>query len=60
MPRSPSPQRCDPHVVQEDKRGTIFTIDVEEPRTGTIELPMPPELKSQVLTWVAEWCRFGK
>ena len=54
------PQRCDPHVVQEDKRGTIFTIDVEEPRAGTIELPMPPELKSQVLTWVAEWCRFGQ
>lgn len=54
------PQRCDPHVVQEDKRGTIFTIDVEEPRAGTIELPMPPELKTQVLTWVAEWCRFGE
>jgi hypothetical protein len=54
------PQRCDPHVVQEDKRGTIFTIDVAQPRAGTIELPMPPELKSQVLTWVADWCRFGQ
>lgn len=54
------PQRCDPHVVQEDKRGTIFTIEVERPRAGTIELPMPPELKARVLTWVAEWCRFGQ
>ena len=54
------PQRCDPHVVQEDKRGTIFTIDVAEPRAGTVEVPMPPELKAQVLTWVAAWCRFGE
>jgi hypothetical protein len=54
------PQRCDPHVVQEDKRGTIFTIDVEQPRAGTIELPMPAELKARVLTWVADWCRFGQ
>ncbi len=23
------PLRCDPHAVQEDKRGTIFTLDVE-------------------------------
>lgn len=54
------PQRCDPHVVQEDKRGTIFTLDVVEPREGTIELPMPSELKARVLTWVADWCRFGQ
>ena len=54
------PQRCDPHVVQEDKRGTIFTIEVEAPREGTVELKMPPEMKARVLTWVAEWCEFGK
>jgi hypothetical protein len=54
------PQRCDPHVVQEDKRGTVFTIEVEEPRVGTIELAMPAELKARVLTWVGEWCEFGK
>lgn len=54
------PQRCDPHVVQEDKRGTIFTIDVEEPRAGVVELPMPAELKAQVLSWVGAWCRFGQ
>jgi hypothetical protein len=54
------PQRCDPHVVQEDKRGTIFTIEVAEPRAGTVEVPMPVELKAQVLTWVADWCRFGQ
>lgn len=54
------PQRCDPHVVQEDKRGTIFTIEVDLPREGTVELAMPPELKARVLTWVAEWCEFGR
>lgn len=54
------PQRCDPHVVQEDKRGTIFTLEVAEPREGTIELAMPVELKARVLTWVADWCGFGR
>ena len=29
------PLRCDPHAVQEDKRGTVFTLDVEvDGRTG--------------------------
>ncbi len=54
------PARCDPHVVQEDKRGTIFTIDVEvatEP--GTIELFVGEDMRGRILSWVAEWCGFG-
>ncbi|WP_243075356.1 hypothetical protein [Microbacterium sp. SS28] len=54
------PLRCDPHAVQEDKRGTVFTLDVEvggEP--GTIELPASEEMRGAILTWVAGWCGFG-
>lgn len=67
-PRSPAttveiplvPQRCDPHVVQEDKRGTIFTIDVVVGETsGEIDLAAPPDMKARMLTWVADWCGFG-
>lgn len=54
------PQRCDPHVVQEDKVGTVFVFDVEvEGVAGRITLPAPPEMKSTILTWVADWCDFG-
>ncbi|GAB2846977.1 hypothetical protein ACFQ0P_05025 [Microbacterium insulae] len=54
------PLRCDPHAVQEDKRGTIFDLDVEiggEP--GEIELAASEELRGRILTWVADWCGFG-
>ncbi|MFB8146443.1 hypothetical protein ACFC1W_06835 [Microbacterium sp. NPDC056003] len=54
------PIRCDPHAVQEDKRGTIFDLEVEvggEP--GEIELAASEELRGQILTWVADWCGFG-
>ncbi|MFJ6653308.1 hypothetical protein ACIQLJ_10985 [Microbacterium sp. NPDC091313] len=54
------PQRCDPHVVQEDKRGTIFTIGVTvDGVAGEIDLAAPGEMKARMLTWVADWCGFG-
>lgn len=54
------PLRCDPHAVQEDKRGTIFDLEVEiagEP--GEIELAASEDLRGRILTWVADWCGFG-
>ncbi|MDJ1113068.1 hypothetical protein [Microbacterium dauci] len=54
------PQRCDPHVVQEDKRGTIFALDVEvDGVPGAIELAADAATKARILTWVADWCGFG-
>ncbi|MCH6230308.1 hypothetical protein MK786_06115 [Microbacterium sp. CFH 31415] len=54
------PIRCDPHAVQEDKRGTIFDLEVEvDGEPGEIELAASEELRGQVLTWVADWCGFG-
>ncbi|WP_308797819.1 hypothetical protein [Agromyces silvae] len=51
------PTRCDPHAVQEDKRGTIFTLEVNlHGQPGSIELPASDELKGRILTWVPEWC----
>lgn len=54
------PQRCDPHVVQEDKRGTIFTFDVVvDGADGSIDIPADPDMKARMLSWVAQACGFG-
>ncbi|MFI8631352.1 hypothetical protein ACIGEP_01990 [Microbacterium sp. NPDC077663] len=56
-----APQRCDPHVVQEDKRGTVFGVDVEvRGETGRIEVAAGERNRARILTWVAETCRFGE
>lgn len=55
------PLRCDPHAVQEDKRGTVFTVvvqlDGEAP--AEIELAASEEMRGQILTWVGKWCGFA-
>lgn len=54
------PSRCDPHVVQEDKRGTIFDIRLAlDGAPGEIELFAGEELRGRILSWVANWCGFG-
>lgn len=54
------PLRCDAHAVQEDKRGTVFTVDVVlHGEAGRIELAASPELRGEILRWVADWCGFA-
>lgn len=54
------PARCDPHAVQEDKRGTVFTLDVEiDGEPGQFTLAADPDLKAQILRWVTSWCGYG-
>ena len=54
------PLRCDPHAVQEDKRGTIFTLDVEvDGKRGEVQLAATEQMRGSILTWVAQWCGFG-
>lgn len=54
------PFRCDPHAVQEDKRGTIFDVRVElDGEPGEIELFVGEDQRGEILTWVAAWCGFG-
>ncbi|MFE5410794.1 hypothetical protein [Microbacterium sp. NPDC056569] len=55
-----TPTRCDPHAVQEDKRGTIFPLRVEvDGEPGEIELFVGEEMRGKILSWVAAWCGFG-
>ncbi|MFD4958250.1 hypothetical protein [Microbacterium sp. NPDC058389] len=54
------PFRCDPHAVQEDKRGTIFDVEIAlDGEPGEIELFVGDELRGRILTWVGQWCGFG-
>ncbi|GAB3603523.1 hypothetical protein [Microbacterium aureliae] len=55
------PSRCDPHAVQEDKRGTIFDVRVVvDGDPGEIELFVGETLRGRILSWVADWCGFGR
>lgn len=54
------PLRCDPHAVQEDKRGTVFTVAVTgDAGAGVIELPATAQQRGRMLSWVASWCGYG-
>jgi hypothetical protein len=54
------PFRCDPHAVQEDKRGTVFDVRVElDGEPGEFELFVGDDLRGRILTWVGAWCGFG-
>ncbi|WP_274646542.1 hypothetical protein [Microbacterium sp. C7(2022)] len=63
------PFRCDPHAVQEDKRGTIFDVRVivdgetgetgETGESGEIALFVGEDMRGEILTWVAQWCGFA-
>ena len=54
------PLRCDPHAVREDKRGTIFTLEVRVGgELGEIELAASEDMRGSILTWVSNWCGFG-
>jgi len=54
------PSRCDPHAVQEDKRGTVFTIDVAvDGAPGQFTLAADAEMRGRILAWVTAWCGAG-
>jgi hypothetical protein len=53
------PLRCDPHAVQEDKRGTVFRLFVEvDGEPGSFDLAATPVLRGEILDWIAAWCGF--
>lgn len=54
------PARCDPHAVQEDKRGTVFWLEVTvDGEAGRVPLAASAELRGRLLAWVADWCGYG-
>jgi hypothetical protein len=55
------PLRCDPHAVLEDKRGTVFNLEVElEGEPGLVQIAADEAMRGRMLTWVAQWCEFDK
>lgn len=54
------PARCDPHVVTEDKVGTVFEIAVSAPdgATGTMLVRADDAVKAAIYVAVAELCGF--
>lgn len=55
------PQRCDPHAVLEDKRGTVFNLEIElDGEPGLVQIAADEDMRGRILTWVAQWCQFGK
>lgn len=55
-----TPTRCDPHAVQEDKRGTIFGVRVVvDGEAGEVELFVGEDMRGRILSWVASRCGFA-
>lgn len=55
------PQRCDPHVVAEDKRGTFLPMQVTtaDGTEGTIYLEASASLRDSLYAFVASACGFA-
>ena len=52
------PNRCDPHAVAEDKRGTFFPLEVEtsDGVAGRIFVPVTNEVRSTLYTFFGDFC----
>lgn len=52
------PNRCDPHAVAEDKRGTFFPLEVEtsDGAAGRIFVPVSNEVRSTLYTFFGDFC----
>lgn len=55
------PNRCDVHVVAEDRAGTILLVRLAPAGgpAGTLQLRMDEPRKAVVFDWLAERCRFA-
>ncbi|GAA1791507.1 hypothetical protein [Agromyces lapidis] len=58
VPLAVRPARCDPHVLADDKRGTIlaFVVATGDGRTGLIDRPSSDALKAELYDYVTERC----
>jgi hypothetical protein len=51
------PTRCDPHAVAEDKRGTLFPVDLDlGDGPGLMYVPVSDEVRGQLYDFVAAHC----
>lgn len=58
VPLAVRPARCDPHVLADDKRGTIlaFVVETGDGRSGMIDRPSSDTLKAELYDYVTERC----
>ena len=54
------PNRCDPHAVAEDKRGTFFPLEVltSGGASGVLYVPVSDEVRGQIYEFVGDYCGF--
>ena len=54
------PNRCDPHAVAEDKRGTFFPLEVRTSggANGVLYVPVSDEVRGQIYEFVGDYCGF--
>ena len=52
------PNRCDPHAVEEDKRGTFFPLDVQtgDGRAGIIYIAVGDDVRRSLYEFYADYC----
>jgi hypothetical protein len=58
IPLALVPARCDPHAIEEDKRGTFFPIEVEtgDGRSGKIYIGVSDEVRRSLYEFYADYC----
>ena len=58
IPLALVPARCDPHAIEEDKRGTFFPLDVEtgDGRSGTIYVAVDDDVRRSLYEFYAGYC----
>ncbi|MET3769502.1 hypothetical protein ABIB15_002204 [Marisediminicola sp. UYEF4] len=51
------PNRCDPHAIAEDKRGTLLPVEVSMGKVdGVYSVPVSDELRSEIYAYLVEAC----
>ncbi|MFT2815776.1 hypothetical protein [Leifsonia sp. A12D58] len=56
------PTRCDPHAIAEDKRGTVFPLELSASstdlgtRSGLIDVTVSDHVRSQIYDWITQYC----
>jgi hypothetical protein len=58
IPLELEPARCDPHAIEEDKRGTFFPLEVEtsDGRSGKIYIAVSDEVRRSLYEFYADYC----
>ena len=58
IPLEVVPARCDPHAIEEDKRGTFFPLDIQasDGRAGRLYIAVSDEVRRSLYDFYADYC----